>query len=627
MKTLKSILLMTLLHFFTNAQTIIQSENFTGNSLPAGWSYDSAGTVPVYNWKFSGSPTTVSGAGFDNEFVRVYSYVTIPTNVLFDCSLISSAFNCSLNSSVYLTISEQAVSNNPPSSGNFDIRNIEISNDGGVTWINVFSCTNCLHGYPTAVKNIIDISSVAANQASVKIKFNYQAHNNGWWAIDNILVTDSAVCQSPPDSGFAVSTPARVCTGSPVSLHLENLSRGIGQTYQWQLKNNNTGNVWSNIAGAVTDTVSITQNGSTYYQCLITCGGLSTNSLPVMVKDTPTLAYAYNDGIHFCAGKADTLRLRDPHGGYGIGYQWLQSFNIQTGYSNIPGAVHDTLIVQNYAGSYFFICNQVCLSNGIESTQAGWVNVVSNPNPMCYCYPQHNNPCSNGYFISNVSITGTTLNHNALCDDTHLLNTIGNNYQFFDPAIGNQTAVFQKNATYTINLSTDSMWQQFIFWIDYDLNGVFDSTESVYAGYASPGAPATAQFTVPLNAGTGQTGLRVRSTRFQPLYGTSACVGIIGGSTYDYIVTIDSTVGVMNNIYSTINVEVYPNPAKDKLTITSHNIITTAKLLSATGSVVMQQKTVLSSKVVFDVSSLPAGIYFAEVITDKGRVMRKWIKE
>ena len=610
---------MTLLHFFANGQTIILSENFTGNSLPAGWSIDSAGLTPAYGWVFSGMPI-IAGNGFSGGYARVYGS---NVNKYLNCNLNTASFDASLLNKCYLSFTEQFAGFSY-SLGRYSNQTIQISNDGGLTWdtISAFSQYN----YPTK-RTILDISGYAVGHANVKARFNINEHDAGWWAIDSVIVADSIPCQSPPDSGFAVSTPARVCTGSPVSLHLENLSRGIGQTYQWQLKNNNTGNVWSNIAGAVTDTVSITQNGSTYYQCLITCGGLSTNSLPVMVKDTPTLAYAYNDGIHFCAGKADTLRLRDPHGGYGIGYQWLQSFNIQTGYTNIPGAVHDTLIVQNYAGSYFFICKQVCLSNGIESTQAGWVNVVSNPNPMCYCYPQHNNPCSNGYFISNVSITGTTLNHNALCDDTHLLNTIGNNYQFFDPAIGNQTAVFQKNATYTINLSTDSMWQQFIFWIDYDLNGVFDSTESVYAGYASPGAPATAQFTVPLNAGTGQTGFRVRSTRFQPLYGTSACVGIIGGSTYDYIVTIDSTVGVMNNIYSTINVEVYPNPAKDKLTITSHNIITTAKLLSATGSVVMQQKTVLSSKVVFNVSSLPAGIYFAEVITDKGRVMRKWIKE
>ena len=610
---------MMLLHFFANAQTIILSENFNGNSLPAGWSIDSAGVTPAYGWVFSGMPN-ITGNGFSGGYARVYG---VNANKYLNCNLNTTSFDASLLTKCYLSFTEQ-FAGREYSLGNYCQQFIQISNDGGLTWDTI--STHSKENYPSK-RVILDISGYAVGQNNVKARFNIYEHGGGWWAIDSIIVADSIPCQSPPDSGFTVSAPARVCTGSPVSLHLENLSRGIGQTYQWQLKNQSTGNVWSNIAGAVTDTVSVTQNGSTYYQCLITCGGLSTNSLPVMVKDTPTLAYAYNDGIHFCTGKADTLRLRDPYGGNGIGYQWLQSFNIQTGYTNIPGAVHDTLIVQNYAGSYFFICKQVCLSNGIESTQAGWVNVVSNPNPMCYCYPQHNNPCSNGYFISNVSITGTTLNHNALCDDTHLLNTIGNNYQFFDPAIANQTAVFQKNITYTINLSTDSMWQQFIFWIDYDLNGAFDSTESVYAGYASPGLPAIAQFTVPLNAGIGPTGLRVRSTRWQPLFSTSACVGITGGSTYDYIVTIDSTVGISELGIKIGNLSLAPNPAKDKITMTSYSTIKTAKLLTVTGSVVIEQANLNTAKVVFDVSTLPAGIYFAEVVTDKGKVMKKWVKE
>ena len=54
---------MTLLHFFTNAQTIILSENFTGNSLPVGWSIDSAGVTPAYGWVFSGMPN-ITGNGF-----------------------------------------------------------------------------------------------------------------------------------------------------------------------------------------------------------------------------------------------------------------------------------------------------------------------------------------------------------------------------------------------------------------------------------------------------------------------------------------------------------------------------------------------------------------------------------
>jgi hypothetical protein len=68
------------------------------------------------------------------------------------------------------------------------------------------------------------------------------------------------------------------CTGTPVTLWLDALSRGIGQSYQWQLKNAANGNTYTDVPGATYDTLNKVQNGDTYYRCRITCNSLSAYS-------------------------------------------------------------------------------------------------------------------------------------------------------------------------------------------------------------------------------------------------------------------------------------------------------------------------------------------------------------
>jgi hypothetical protein len=624
---MKKIIVLIVAFLVTNAhgQIVVFSEDFSSGSLPFGWTQDSAGYTPVLNWKFNGAPLNVTGAGFDSNYPRINS--TLYPSDYVACSLISSSFSSGTISSAYLSYSEHFYDAASPS--NPTKRKIEISLNNGITWQDVFE-SNLSHGNPVAIKNIINITAYAIGQINIKIKFYYQGHSGGWWAIDNVQVSDSVACLSPPDNGTTKSTTPFSCTGSPANLYIENLSRGIGQTYQWQLKNAANGNVWTNVSGSISDTLNTTQNGPTYYRCSITCSGLSTNSQQLNLSDVPSAIDAYSDGIHICAGRDDTLRLYQPYGGIGVGWQWQQRFSAVGTYTDIPGATSDTYVVgvSNLNNKPFFKCKQICLSNGTNNT-GFWANEAPNPNPLCYCYPFTNNPCSNMDYISAVSITGTTLNHTAVCEDTLIVHLNNNNYQFFDPALGNTTATLHAGSTYTINISVDSISYFLALWIDFNRNGTFDSTEYIKAGLATKTTPSQTQFTIPANAVAGITGMRLRSQMYWWLDSTWACVGLVGGTTYDYLVTIDTTTGIMNIEQGLMNVEVFPNPAKDEITVMSKESgVRSVEIENVVGEKVFSLRTPnskLPTKI--DVSGLAPGIYFVKVTTDKGSVVRKFIKQ
>ena len=73
-----------------------------------------------------------------------------------------------------------------------DTRLVRVSNDGGTTWTDfVVTDGTEITGINTAnpKSTSVNISSVAGNQASVLIQFNYQAAWGWYWAIDDVKIT------------------------------------------------------------------------------------------------------------------------------------------------------------------------------------------------------------------------------------------------------------------------------------------------------------------------------------------------------------------------------------------------------------------------------------------------------
>ena len=97
--------------------------------------------------------------------------------------------------------------------------------------------------------------------------------------------------------------------------------------------------------------------------------------------------------------------------------------------------------------------------------------------------------------------------------------------------------------TYTFTLGSDGNGNpaQFAMWIDYNQNGIFETTEFTFLAPSvpSPGTQ-TVTFTVPASAPSGITRLRLRSNwqDSPPITSTDACSALDYGETEDYIITI-----------------------------------------------------------------------------------------
>ncbi len=67
-----------------------------------------------------------------------------------------------------------------------EIGDVDVSTDGGATWVNVARFQGEDYGPETVV---LDISQIAANQPNVLIRFHYYDANYEWfWIVDNIIV-------------------------------------------------------------------------------------------------------------------------------------------------------------------------------------------------------------------------------------------------------------------------------------------------------------------------------------------------------------------------------------------------------------------------------------------------------
>jgi hypothetical protein len=625
------------------------NENFGGYTMPAGWYIDSAGHTPVINWwNFNNinqiwPSDTLVGAGFDSSYINIQLF---PPNNAQDYiySLVSDFFNASALSSVYLGYAEFE--------GVGDVCAIDVTNDGGITWNTGLHLDghiagvsgNLIYGY----RHVIDLSEYAAGFSNVRFRFRFgllqgSINNTALWFIDSVVVADSIPCTTPADNRGFVKNPFinLVCPGGNVHLSIENLSVGIGQTYQWQYRYPfPLGNPWQNIPGAVHDTCDSEQDSTTLYRCMITCQSSTALTDSIGIFDS---LYYFNENVlpinannnrGICGNTQDTIVLSPDRHISGVTYQWSYAPASTGVYTNITNSNDSIYVVNspNYTGDTYFRCDQICPVGGSHRMSTTF-NVYLNGNPYCYCMPYNFNDCPPDTFglgstIRGVSITGTTLNNpNSGCNN----GVMGayNSYTYFPP-LGSTTALLSRNTQYTLTVTNDTIdYLYYFFWIDYDHNGVFDSSEYTYIGLLTTSATDSANFTVPANAVPGLTGMRVRAIAPGDFFdGNSACYYYYDGETEDYMVTIDTTTGIKNINLEMMNVELFPNPAKDELTISSKQVGDNVqiKVTDVTGREIISQKK-LTVNCKLKTGNLTPGIYFVKVQTGKGSVVKKFVKQ
>ncbi len=87
----------------------------------------------------------------------------------------------------------------------------------------------------------------------------------------------------------------------------------------------------------------------------------------------------------------------------------------------------------------------------------------------------------------------------------------------------------------------------------------------------------------------------------------------------------EATSNLTNNQPSTI--EISPNPATSEIKITTTNaVMKEAHIYTMMGQCI-HQSTINNSQSTIDISSLPAGMYIAEVISEKGVIRKRFVKQ
>jgi hypothetical protein len=202
----------------------ILSENFEGG-IPATWTVVDGGTGggPAATWTTGNPANRVIDPPFSGLFAIADSDAAGGLDMQ-DEQLITPVMDATTCASLTLDFSNQF---RTFSEGFIEVADVDVSIDGGTNWTNIYQSV-LDDGYPNPNTKNFDISSIAAFEPSVQIRWHYyNANEDFWWAIDNVNVT---------------CTP-RICQECIITcLFCDFFTDGIPPT-NWTLKPQN--NVWS----------------------------------------------------------------------------------------------------------------------------------------------------------------------------------------------------------------------------------------------------------------------------------------------------------------------------------------------------------------------------------------------
>ena len=171
-----------------NPEAIFFSEDFTGQTLPAGWSnISNIGNTQI--WTFNNPGARDLTGNFDSDFAIVDSDNYGGGNSQ-DATLTTPSIDATGVTTVILGFDQSFRS----FSGSYGL--LEVSVDS-VNWTVLDSLTVST-GYPNPpVYTEYDITTTAAGQASVYVRWTYVGTWGYWWAIDNVVVYEPDPTPNP----------------------------------------------------------------------------------------------------------------------------------------------------------------------------------------------------------------------------------------------------------------------------------------------------------------------------------------------------------------------------------------------------------------------------------------------
>ncbi|OFX46742.1 MAG: hypothetical protein A2046_01160, partial [Bacteroidetes bacterium GWA2_30_7] len=277
-------------------------------------------------------------------------------------------------------------------------------------------------------------------------------------------------------------------------------------------------------------------NGAPYNACnQLTYGETEDYSFTVIAttpcSGTPNPGNTVSTSNSVCSDEEFTLSLQNSVAESGITCQWQSSTDNST-WTNISGATNSTFTTSQTSAKYYR-CKVIC-TNSSSTSYSNSLNVTMNAITSCYCTPDQSYYACNYVWITNVITSGgvSDFNKTSSCESS--------SYSDFS---GSNLASNSQLATTTMSFTSTGSAMAFSVWIDYNDNGVFESSEQVISnnnsGYAYT---LTDNFTIPITANPGTHRMRVRAENYY--YGApyDACNQLSYGETEDYSFTVIAAV-------------------------------------------------------------------------------------
>ncbi|MEJ5308969.1 MAG: carboxypeptidase regulatory-like domain-containing protein [Anaerolineae bacterium] len=189
------------------------TESFNAAVLPSAWSLvDNAGTGVV--WRFDDPKPRGNLTGGTGPFAIIDSDYAGAKNV--DTVLRSPALDLSALTTVML---EFKYDFRWYSYGLNEVADVDVSNNGGATWTNVWRRSGANDRGPKTAR--VNISALAAGRPDVQVRFHYYTANyEWWWQVDDVFV--GTIACVPMSGGLVVGEITDANTGAAVAAAVTN---------------------------------------------------------------------------------------------------------------------------------------------------------------------------------------------------------------------------------------------------------------------------------------------------------------------------------------------------------------------------------------------------------------------
>ncbi len=601
-----------------------QAEDRFGNS--GGGSDTTAPSVPVNLVANNTTQTTTTlswSPSTDNVGVTGYDVYRNGTLLTFTASTSINITGLTANTSYsFFVRAKDAAGNISAASSSVTITTQ--SNSGGGTATDLFLSEYIEGSSNNKALEIANFTGSSINLSSYVIR--KQTNGSGSWSGGLSL------------SGSITNGDVYVVANNSASNTIKNVADQLSSSTEMVFNGNDAVGLFKN--GVLIDIIGTFNGGSSNFAKDVTLRRKATISSPSSTYITSQWdSYPQNTfgdlGKHTFSGggsSGDTSAPSVPTG--------LSSFNVgQTNVSLSWNASNDNTAVSGYnvfrngvllttvtstaynvsglapGTSYTFTVSAYDAA-GNTSSLSNAISVTTQDVVVSYCSSKGNNTTFE--YIDLVSVGGIS-------------NATGanNGYGDFTSQVGN-LPYGTNTIVLSVGFSSSSYTENWSVWIDFNQNGTFESSEQVVTGSTSSSGNLSYNFTVPTNAKSGNTRMRV-SMKWNGA--PTACETFGYGEVEDYTVAIGASSrlakdnvkidGKLTQEDKLFSAEVYPNPTADFIQLRLRdNRKANYTVINSFGSIVKSGEV---TKNRISLKELSQGLYFVQISDGNKSIIEKLI--